>query len=76
MNSLDRDRKDLGLSVIGLGLCTLFLPLVIVDPPVMNRTEWSPLNIARAVYERSLPARGGQLEWGPGGLLDIALGPS
>jgi hypothetical protein len=33
--------------------------MVILDPPLLGRTEWSPLHIAQNVYERKLPVSGG-----------------
>jgi hypothetical protein len=44
------------LLVIALGLATFFLPLVTVDPPVLNTTHWSPFDIVRQMYEGNLPA--------------------
>jgi hypothetical protein len=44
--------------------------MVIVDPAVMNRTEWSALDIASNVYEGKLPVPGGMFDEG---LLEIAL---
>jgi hypothetical protein len=36
-------------------LATFFLPMVMIHPPVLKRTDWSPLNIAVAVFNRTLP---------------------
>ena len=44
--------------------------MVTVDPPLMNRTEWSALNIATKVYQRKLPVPRGSFDEG---LIEIAL---
>ena len=56
--------------VIAIGLYTFFVPLAIVEPPVMNRTDWSALNIALNVCWRKLPVPGGRFDEG---LIEIAL---
>lgn len=66
---LGRRRKRLCLSVIAFGLCTFFLPMVILHPAVMGRTEWSPWDIAQNIYVRKLPVSGGMFD---DGLLQIA----
>jgi hypothetical protein len=73
VTSLSPNSKRFALFVIALGAYTFLLPMVIVNPPVLNRTEWSPLDIAWNIYERKLPVRRGTLDWGSGGLLDMAL---
>lgn len=67
---LGEKRKQLALLVIAIGICTFFMPMVILDPPVMNRTEWSALDIALKIYERKLPVPEGQFD---DQLLQIAL---
>jgi len=67
---LGKERKRLAILVIALGITTFFLPMVVVDPPVLNRTEWSPLHIAAGVLSRQLPVPHGSFD---PGLLEIAL---
>jgi hypothetical protein len=70
MQPLGEKRKRLALLVIAIGIYTFFVPMVVLDPPLLNRTEWSALNISSNVYERTLPVRGGHFDEG---LIDIAL---
>src|SRR5260221_12479027 len=51
-------RKRFCLLLILLGACTFFLPIIILDSPVVNRTEWSPWNIVLKVFEGELPVPG------------------
>jgi hypothetical protein len=37
--------------VVALGFFTFFLPLVTVDPPVLDTTHWSAFNIVRQMYQ-------------------------
>ncbi len=67
---LGKRRKRLALLVLALGIGTFFLPMVVVDPPILNRAEWSPLDIAAAVWSRKLPVPHGSFD---PGLLEIAL---
>ncbi len=60
----------MAVSAIAIGLLTFFAPIVILDPPVMNRREWSPWHLASAVFERKLPVPGGLFD---PGLVEIAL---
>jgi hypothetical protein len=46
---LGPQRKRLALGVVLIGLCTAGLPMVILDPPFLNRSQWTPLNIALKV---------------------------
>jgi hypothetical protein len=68
--SFGKERKRLAVWVIAIGITTFFLPMVVVDPPVLNRTEWSPLHIAAGVLTGKLPVPHGSLD---PRLLGIAL---
>jgi len=70
IQSLGEGRKRLALLVIAIGLCTSGLPLIILDPPVQNRTGWSALDIASNVYQGNLPVAKGHFDEG---LIEIAL---
>jgi hypothetical protein len=70
MRPLGKRRKQLALLVIAIGIYTFLVPMVVLDPPVLNRTEWSALNIASNIYERQLPVPGGSIDEG---LIEIAL---
>ena len=59
---LGEERKRLACVLISLGICSSFLPIVILDPPVLNRTEWSALNVASKVYEGKLPVPGSSFD--------------
>ncbi len=59
---LGEERKWFACVLISLGICSFFLPMVILDPPVLNRTEWSALNVASKVYEGKLPVPGGSFD--------------
>ena len=59
---LGEQRKRFGVLLILLGVCTLFLPMIVLDSPVLKRTEWSALNIASKVYEGKLPLPGGSFD--------------
>jgi hypothetical protein len=47
-------RKLLALLVLAFAVFSFFLPLVSVTPPVMNQTEWSPLDLVSYVYQTGL----------------------
>jgi hypothetical protein len=64
LKPLGNARRRYALFVIALGLSILFLPMVILDSPVVKRTQWTPRDIAMNVYERSLPVPKGQLDEG------------
>ncbi len=57
-------------NTVVLGVCTFFLPMIILDSPVLNRTEWSALNIASKVYEGKLPVPEGSFD---GELIEMAV---
>jgi len=63
-------RKRFCFLLISLGVCTFFLPMIILDSPVLNRTEWSALNIASKVYEGKLPVPEGSFD---GDLIEMAV---
>jgi len=44
--------------------------MIILDSPVLNRTEWSALNIASKVYEGKLPVPEGSFD---GELIEMAV---
>ena len=67
---LGKNRKRLALLMIAIGIYTFFAPMVVVDPPILNRTEWSALDIVLNVYDGRLPVPGGSFD---DGLLQIAL---
>jgi hypothetical protein len=47
------------LLVIVVGLLTFFLPLVSIDPPVLDKTHWSAFDIVQAMYQGHLHAPAG-----------------
>jgi hypothetical protein len=55
-------RKRFALVVIALGVVTFVLPMVNVDPPVLNRAQWSPVQILSAAYAGELPAAKGHFD--------------
>lgn len=59
---LGRERKKIGLLIIIVGLLTFFLPIVRLNPPLMNRSQWSPLDIASGLFRRALPVPGGRFD--------------
>ncbi len=65
-----KTRRQLAVVVIAIGLSTFFLPMVILDSPIMNRTEWSAWDIASNVCRHTLPVSSGHFDEG---LLEIAL---
>ena len=54
--------KRLALFVVAVGLCTFLLPLVILNPPFMNRSQWTPFDIASAVCTGQLPVAKGHFD--------------
>lgn len=70
MKPLGKNRKRLALLVIAIGIYTFFASMVVVEPLILNRTEWSALDIALNVYDGRLPVPGGSFDEG---LLEIAL---
>lgn len=67
---LGRQRRRIGLALIVLGTWTFFIPIVVLDPPVMGRTTWSAFGIALKVYQGQLPVSGGSIDLQ---MLEIAL---
>jgi len=67
---LGRERKRLAFFVIAIGLGTFFLPMVILNPPLLDRAQWSPFHIASAVNAGALPVPKGHFDEA---LLEIAL---
>ncbi len=63
-------RRRLCAFLILLGACTFFLPIIILDSPVLERTAWSPFNIVSKLFEGELPALGGGFDLD---LISIAL---
>ena len=59
---LGPQRKRLALGVVLIGLCTAGLPMVILDPPLLNKSQRTPLNIALKVYQREFPVSRGSLD--------------
>jgi hypothetical protein len=48
-------RKSLVLFVATLGLISFFSAQLIVDPPVLEKTRWSPWDVAWQLYQGGLP---------------------
>jgi hypothetical protein len=67
---LGRERKRLASFVIAIGLGTFFLPIVILNPPLLNRAQWSPFHIASGVNAGTLPVPKGHVDEA---LVEIAL---
>jgi hypothetical protein len=61
---LGKQRKQIIVSLSAIGLWTFFLPMVILEPPVYAKTNWSPLDIAVNFYNRKLPVPGGMFDEG------------
>ena len=55
-------RKRIALGIITLGVVTFVLPMVTLDPPVLNRAQWSPVQILSAVYAGELPVAKGHFD--------------
>jgi len=52
---LGRPRRVLALVVIGMGLVTFFIPLIAINPPVLETTHWSAFRTVSRMYEGRLP---------------------
>lgn len=50
MKSIGISGRSLALVVIALGLLSFFLPLITVEPPVLEATHWSAFDIVRQMY--------------------------
>lgn len=61
-------RKKIALLIVFLGCLTFFAPMVRLNPPLMGSAQWSPLNIAVALWHSSLPVSTGRFDEG---LLEI-----
>jgi hypothetical protein len=48
-------RRSMALIVVVGGIVTFFLPLVSTHPPVLQTSDWSPLDIVRQMYLGRLP---------------------
>jgi len=57
-----KNRRRLAFLVCALGVYTFFLPMVILNPPLLGRTEWSPLNMAVNIYLGNFPVRRGRFD--------------
>jgi hypothetical protein len=55
-------RKRFAFALIIVGLMTFFLPIVTLDPPLLNRAHWSPFHILSAVYAGALPVARGHFD--------------
>jgi hypothetical protein len=51
---LGRRRKSLALLAVGGGLLTFFVPLITIDPPVLETNHWSAFSIVTSMYEGKL----------------------
>src|SRR5215475_10742139 len=67
---LGEQRKRMAIALIAVGLCTLYLPMVTFNALVMNKTQWSFVDIASAVYAGALPVPRGHFDEA---LVEIAL---
>src|SRR5215470_17169144 len=67
---LGAQRKRMAIALIGVGLGTLYLPMVTLNAPVMNKTRWSFVDIASAVYAGALPVPRGHFDEA---MVEIAL---
>ena len=56
MKPLGMRRKTLAF-VVALGILSFFWPLITIDPPVLERTQWSAWNVAWQIYQGNLPNR-------------------
>jgi hypothetical protein len=68
---LGRRRKSLVFLALGIGLATFVGTLVIIDPAVMGRSQWSAFDMASGIWDGTFPPSAG------GGvgivLIDLAL---
>jgi hypothetical protein len=68
---LGRQRKSLAFLALGLGLATFFGTLVVVNPAVMSRSQWSAVDMVSGIWDGTFPPPKG------GGfgivLIDLAL---
>lgn len=56
VKSSDPAKRTLLLLILAFGCLTFFLPLVRIDPPVLERTRWSCFQIVREAYRGRLPS--------------------
>jgi len=54
----------MAFTVLAIGLATFFDPLVRVEPPVLDKSTWSALDIAQHIYSRELPVPTGGFDLG------------
>ena len=71
VRTLGHRRKVLVFLTLGLGLATFLGTLVIIDPAVMGRSQWSAFDMAKGIWDGTFPPSAG------GGLgitlVDLAL---
>jgi len=68
---LGRRRKGLAFLVLGIGLASFIGTLVVIDPAVMGRSQWSALDMASGIWDGSFPpSKGGGIGIV---LIDLAL---
>ncbi|MGE5220456.1 MAG: hypothetical protein ACM3SP_25915 [Chloroflexota bacterium] len=71
VKTLGHRRKALVLLTLGIGLATSFGTLVVIDPAVMGRSQWSALDMAKGIWDGTFPPLAGA---GLGiTLIDLAL---
>ena len=59
---LGPQRKRFGFLILLIGLSTFFSPIVTLNPPLLNRADWSPFHMASAVFARELPVPNGHFD--------------
>jgi hypothetical protein len=54
LNPFAIKREHVAFVFLAIGLSSFFMPLITVDPAVMNQTRWSPFHTFYALYEGNL----------------------
>ena len=62
MRSLGRNTKIVAVGVIAVAVSTFFSSMIVLEPQLFGRTEWSPHQISLGIWKRQLPVSSGHFE--------------
>jgi hypothetical protein len=55
MRHIGNRRRIVAIILITMGVVSFFAPLIVTNPPVVNRVRWSLLDIAQGFHDGRLP---------------------
>ena len=58
LKTLGKRRRTIAIYLVMMGLCSIFVRIIIVEPAVLGRSHWSPFDILSQVHAGTLSFRG------------------